>query len=152
MSKNYGLCCISNLPVFFGYNTDVACSRFSIDNVRKDITMDERQIEYLIRSLGIGATYRGYRYLTYGIQLCLKDEDYLLSVSKLLYPQIAEHYCTTSYSVERDIRTVIKVCWDRGNKTLLQKIALRPLAAKPPSGEFFDILTAHLRQKSIPVI
>ena len=51
--------------------------------------MDERQIEYLIRSLGIGATYRGYRYLSYGIQLCLKDEDYLLSVSKLLYPQIA---------------------------------------------------------------
>lgn len=114
--------------------------------------MEEQKIEYLVRSLGIGATYRGYRYLNYGIQLCLKDEDYLLSVSKLLYPQIAEHYCTTRYSVERDIRTVIKVCWDRGDKTLLQKIALRPLPAKPPSGEFFDILTAHLKQQSMSAI
>ena len=109
----------------------------------------EQKIEYLIRSLGIGATYRGYRYLSYGIQLCLENEDYLLSVSKMLYPQIAEHYYTTSYSVERDLRTVIKVCWDRGNKMLLQEIALRPLYNKPPSSEFFDILTAHIKQKSI---
>ncbi len=110
--------------------------------------MMELEIEYLIRSLGIGATYRGYRYLRYGIQLCLDDEDYLLSVSKLLYPQIAKHYGTTSYSVEKDLRTIIKVCWDRGNKQLLQEIALRPLCSRPPSGEFFDILTAHLKHKS----
>lgn len=109
----------------------------------------EQKIEYLIRSLGIGATYRGYRYLNYGIQLCLENEDYLLSVSKMLYPQIAEHFYTTSYSVERDLRTVIKVCWDRGNKKLLQEIALRPLYNKPPSSEFFYILTAHIKQKSI---
>ena len=36
--------------------------------------MHEPEIEYLIRSLGIGATYRGYEYLIYGIRLCLSDE------------------------------------------------------------------------------
>ena len=46
----------------------------------------EQKIEYLIRSLGIGATYRGYRYLSYGIKLCLENEDYLLSVSKIYGP------------------------------------------------------------------
>ena len=111
--------------------------------------MLKTDIELLIRSLGIGATYRGYRYLSYGLQLCLENEDYLLSVSKLLYPQIAEHYYTTSCSVERDIHTVIKVCWERGDQKLLQDIALRPLCNKPASGEFFDILTAHLKHKSI---
>lgn len=110
--------------------------------------MNEREIAYLIRCLGIGATYRGYRYLNYGIKLCLEDEDYLLSVSKLLYPQIAKHYHTTSYSVERDIRTVIKVCWERGNKKLLEEIALRPLHIRPSSSEFLDILTAHLSQNA----
>jgi len=75
------------------------------------------------------------------------DEDYLLSVSKLLYPQIAKNYHTTSSSVERDIRTVIRVCWERGNRRLLQEIALRPLDSQPTSSEFLDILTAHLRQK-----
>ena len=106
--------------------------------------MHEPEIEYLIRSLGIGATYRGYEYLIYGIRLCLSDENYLLFVSKYLYPDIARHYNTTSYSVERDIRTVIKVCWEHGNRPLLEKIALRPLTLKPTSGEFFDIVTAHL--------
>lgn len=109
--------------------------------------MSELEIEYLIRALGIGATYRGYRYLNYGVKLCLRDEDYLLSVSKLLYPQIAKYYHTTSSSVERDIRTVIRVCWERGNRRLLQEIALRPLDSQPTSSEFLDILTAHLRQK-----
>ena len=39
--------------------------------------MCDFSIECLIRSLGIGATYRGYRYLSYGIKLCAGDEDYL---------------------------------------------------------------------------
>lgn len=34
-----------------------------------------REIEHLIRSLGIGATYRGYKYLCYAISLCLENED-----------------------------------------------------------------------------
>lgn len=114
--------------------------------------MNELEIEYLIRSLGIGATYRGYRYLNYGIKLCLENEDYLLSVSKLLYPQIAKHYHTTSYSVERNIRTVINVCWDRGNRKLLQEIALRPMSIRPASSEFLDILTAYLRNQSVKEI
>ena len=111
--------------------------------------MSEIEIERLIRSLGIGATYRGYHYLQYGIKLCLESEDYLLSVSKSLYPQIANHYCTSSYSVERDIRTVINVCWERGNRELLRKIAMHPLENRPASSEFLDILTAHLKQKNI---
>ena len=102
--------------------------------------MHEPEIEYLIRSLGIGATYRGYAYLIYGTRLCLSDENYLLFVSKYLYPDIARHYNTTSYSVERNIRTVIKVCWEHGNKSLLEK---------PTSSEFFDIITAHLRKTAI---
>lgn len=108
--------------------------------------MNEKEIERLLRSLGIGATYRGYRYISYGIRLCLIDEDYLLSVSKLLYPQIAKYYHTTSSSVERDIRTVVKVCWERGNVNLLQEIALRPMNSRPTSGEFLDILTAYLKK------
>ena len=98
--------------------------------------MHEPEIEYLIRSLGIGATYRGYAYLIYGTRLCLSDENYLLFVSKYLYPDIARHYNTTSYSVER-------------NKSLLEKIALRPLHLKQTSSEFFDIITAHLRKTAI---
>ena len=107
------------------------------------------EIPRLIRSLGIGATYRGYRYLILAITLCLEDEDYLLGISKLLYPHIARTYQTSSSSVERDLRTVITVCWERGNRDLLQEISPCPLFAKPTTGEFLDILTNYLQQKSV---
>ncbi len=110
--------------------------------------MEMVEIERLIRSLGIGATYRGYRYLSYGVYLCLQDENYLLSVSKLLYPQIAHMYRTSSSSVERDLRTIIKVCWERGNRKRLQQIALYPLDGRPTSGEFIDILVAYMHHYS----
>lgn len=111
--------------------------------------METIEIERLIRTLGIGATYRGYRYLSSGIALCLQDENYLLSVSKLLYPQIARMYCTTSSSVERDLRTVIKVCWERGNKEYLEKMAMHTLDSRPTSGEFIDILVAYINHKNM---
>ena len=76
--------------------------------------MYTHDIDYVIRTLGVGATYRGYRYLSYGIELCLTDEEYLLAISKQLYPEIARKYKTTVGSVERDIRTVIRVCWENG--------------------------------------
>ena len=110
--------------------------------------MENRTIERLIRSLGIGATYRGYRYLCYGISLCLIDEEYLLSIIKLIYPTIAKEFNTTPSSVERDIRTVVQVCWDRGNKALLQDMALHPLHNRPTAGEFLDIVVAYLQHTS----
>ena len=47
----------------------------------------ETKIYFLLHSLGIGAKYRGFRYLAYGIALCMEDEDYLLRVSKTLDPR-----------------------------------------------------------------
>ena len=88
--------------------------------------MPDREIELLIRSLGINGTYRGYRYLCYGIKLCLEDEDYLLCISKLLYPEIARIFHTSGSSVERDIRTVIRVCWERLNLSVLTMQRMLP--------------------------
>lgn len=108
-----------------------------------------REIQHLVRSLGIGATYRGYRYLILATSLCIEDEDYLLGISKLLYPKIADYYQTSVSSVERDLRTVISVCWERGNSELLQQISLYPLTSKPSTGEFLDILTHHLSHRAL---
>ncbi|MDO4313813.1 MAG: sporulation initiation factor Spo0A C-terminal domain-containing protein [Eubacteriales bacterium] len=107
-----------------------------------------KEIQYLVRSLGIGGNYQGYRYLIYAISLCLEDEDYLLGVSKLLYPEIAQTFHTTASSVERNLRTVVSVCWERGNRKLLERISLYPLSGKPTTGEFLDIVTSYLKQNT----
>ncbi len=108
--------------------------------------MKSEEIKHLIHSLGINATYRGYRYLCYAVELAMKDEDYLLCISKWLYPEIAAKYETTVNGVERNIRTVITVCWERGNRKLLDHISAYPLTSKPSTGEFIDILITYLKQ------
>lgn len=103
----------------------------------------ETEIYFLLHSLGIGAKYRGFRYLAYGIALCMEDEDYLLRVSKTLYPKIAQTFQVSSSCVERDIRTAISVCWTRGNRDLLFSLSVHPVLTKPTNSEFFDILSSY---------
>ena len=69
-----------------------------------------------------------------------------MAVSKLLYPQIAHTFYTTSCSVEKDIRTIVKVCWERGNRDHLQQLSIYPLSKRPAVGEFLDILVVYLKQ------
>ena len=64
--------------------------------------------------------------------------------------EIARKYKATVGSVERDIRTVIRVCWENGYDQL-QSYSLRPLYVRPTAGEFFDILVAYL-SRSKPVL
>lgn len=109
------------------------------------------RIQQLIHSLGISSTYYGYRYLYYAVRLVMENEDYLLAITKLLYPTIAEKYHTNRYGVERNIRTIVNVCWERGNRDLLQTMAAYPLTDKPTTGEFIDIICTYCKQSDLPV-
>ena len=101
-------------------------------------------ISKLIRSLGIRSTLKGYRYLKYGLELCMRDEDYLLAVYKELYPDIAEYFGTTQDGVEHCIRTAVCSCWYKGNRSLLYKIAGSELLQTPTTSELIDILYHYL--------
>ncbi len=99
----------------------------------------------LIRSLGISGTYLGYYYLCTAVALVLEDHDRLLMISKILYPKIALIHKTTPACVERDIRTVINLCWNRGDRERLCQVAGFRLQRKPTNGEFIDLLAAYLQ-------
>lgn len=112
----------------------------------------ETEIYFLLHSLGIGAKYRGFHYLAYGIALCMEDEDYLLRVSKTLYPKIAQKFQVSSSCVERDIRTAISICWTRENRELLFSLSVRPVLAKPTNSEFLDIVSSNIKYyRTFPV-
>ena len=111
--------------------------------------MDMEGIELLIHELEIHSTYHGYRYLQYAVSLALQDEDYLLAITKSMYPAIAERFHASVSSIERNIRTVITVCWERGNKKLLKQMTPYPLLDKPTTGEFLDILVTYCKQKGM---
>lgn len=98
-----------------------------------------------VRALGINATYLGYRYLIEGVRLAMEQEDILLSVCSKLYPTIASQFNSTPDNVERNLRTVISLCWERGNRSFLQDIFPYPLTAKPSVSEMIDVLSGYCR-------
>ncbi len=102
------------------------------------------ETKLLIHKLGISSKYAGFDMLIYAVNLTCENEDMLKSITKKLYPQIAKHFNTSSLCVERNIRTVINVCWEKGNRELLNEIAGYPLKEKPSVSEFIDIIATHL--------
>lgn len=63
--------------------------------------------------MGIPAHIKGYMYLRTAIMKTYDNIDILGQVTKVLYPEIARNYNTTSSRVERAIRHAIEVAWNR---------------------------------------
>lgn len=72
--------------------------------------------------MGMPAHLRGYHYLREAICLSIENMELVGSVTKLLYPEIAKMYQTTNVKVERAIRSVIEVGWERGSEDLFEEI------------------------------
>ncbi|MBE6948774.1 MAG: hypothetical protein E7456_02895 [Ruminococcaceae bacterium] len=106
-----------------------------------------KEIDNLLRRLGIGSNYYGFQITAAAVELVLKDLDRLLFVTKELYPDVAEKCNCSVYSVERNIRTVARVAWNR-NPELLISLAQYPMSVPPSASQFIDILAAHLARNA----
>lgn len=103
----------------------------------------KKQITDLLLNLGATPNYTGFYYLVKAILLCIEDGKRLLAITKTLYPDTAEYFSVSSYSVERNIRTVINVIW-KHNPVLLEKIAGYKLSRKPTTGQFLSIISFYI--------
>ena len=85
---------------------------------------DEKKsrVTRIMLELGMPAHLRGYHYLREAVCLSADNMELVGSVTKLLYPEIAKMYHTTIEKVERAIRSVIEVGWERGNEELYEEI------------------------------
>ncbi len=105
-------------------------------------TLDER-ISNIFVSVGIPAHIKGYQFLREGIKLAVDNPPIINSITKILYPTIAEKFDTTSSKVERAIRHAIEVAWNRGkieNINSLFGIKVYSSQEKPTNGEFIALL------------
>ena len=84
---------------------------------------DEKKsrVTRIMLELGMPAHLRGYHYLREAVCLSADNMELVGSVTKLLYPEIAKTYHTTIEKVERAIRSVIEVGWERGNEELYEE-------------------------------
>ena len=103
----------------------------------------EEKITNIFITVGIPAHIKGYQFLREAIKMAIDSPDIINSITKKLYPQIAEKFETSASKVERAIRHAIEVAWNRGkieNINTLFGVKVYSNNEKPTNGEFIALV------------
>ncbi len=103
----------------------------------------EEKITNIFITVGIPAHIKGYQFLREAIKMAIDNPDIINSITKKLYPSIAEKFETSSSKVERAIRHAIEVAWNRGkieNINALFGVKVYSNNEKPTNGEFIALV------------
>ena len=146
------------IPFDFNYFMDVIKRVFSDETKINETHVNEtekiqkvkieNEITEILHEVGIPAHIKGYMYLRTAIMKTYDNIDILGQVTKVLYPEIARNYNTTSSRVERAIRHAIEVAWNRGNTEAIDDIFGYTVSAsksKPTNSEFIAMIADKLR-------
>ena len=101
-----------------------------------------------IHEIGVPAHIKGYQYLRDSIMMAVCDMDILNSITKQLYPSIAQKFDTTPSRVERAIRHAIEVAWGRGNMDTIDALfgyTIHAGKGKPTNSEFIALIADKIR-------
>lgn len=103
----------------------------------------EEKITNIFITVGIPAHIKGYQFLREAIKLAIAKPEIINSITKKLYPTIAEKYSTSASKVERAIRHAIEVAWNRGKIENINNVfGLKIYSSneKPTNGEFIALV------------
>ena len=103
----------------------------------------EEKISNIFITVGIPAHIKGYQFLREAIKISIEKPEMINSITKKLYPSIAEKFTTSSSKVERAIRHAIEVAWNRGrieNINNIFGIKVYGQNDKPTNGEFIALV------------
>lgn len=109
---------------------------------------DECTVTEILHQIGVPAHIKGYQFLRDAILMTMDDNEYINSVTKRLYPEIARRNSTTASRVERAIRHAIEVAWDRGDVDTLNSYfgyTIHNLRGKPTNSEFIAMIADKMR-------
>ncbi|WP_017727027.1 sporulation transcription factor Spo0A [Halalkalibacterium ligniniphilum] len=128
----------SSSSFMFSQPTKTSSNTFNLD----------ASITNIIHEIGVPAHIKGYMYLREAITMVYNDIELLGSITKVLYPDIAKKFNTTSSRVERAIRHAIEVAWSRGNIDSISSLfgyTVSVSKAKPTNSEFIAMVADKLR-------
>ena len=100
-----------------------------------------------LREMGVPANIRGYEYMSEAINMVVADRSAIHSLTKTLYPAIAERFQTTPSRVERAMRHSVEVAWSRGDLEAIHKRFGYTISAnkgRPTVGEFVAIAAEYV--------
>lgn len=122
----------------------------AIGRTKKELHIvdDEYVVTEILHQIGVPAHIKGYQFLRDAILMTMEDSEYINSVTKRLYPEIAKRNGTTASRVERAIRHAIEVAWDRGDVDTLNGYfgyTIHNLRGKPTNSEFIAMIADKMR-------
>ena len=124
---------------------DTACDYHATSPAIK--SLDEILSE-IILCVGIPGSIKGYTFLKVAVKETLKTPQMIRSITKQLYPTIAEIFKTSSSKVERAIRHAIDVGYQKGkiqNINSYFDVKIYDPLEKPSNGEFIALIVDKLQ-------
>lgn len=88
----------------------------------REACLSELDASRALREMGIPSNLNGYVYLRDAIMLVLGQGDMLSSITRVVYPSIADKHNTTAPRVERSMRHAIEIAWTRGDIDTLNDV------------------------------
>lgn len=117
-------------------------SQSTLNQKSKNRLLDEK-ISNIFITVGIPAHIKGYQFLREAIKMAIETPEIINSITKKLYPAIADKFETSASKVERAIRHAIEVAWNRGKIENINSIfGLKVYTSneKPTNGEFIALV------------
>lgn len=113
----------------------------------RDTTKLDKKLVDILLSVGISANLQGYHYLKESIKLVMENPYYIGSITKVMYPTVANRFDTTATRVERAIRHALEVAYSKGKITNLNRIFglnIFDKNEKPTNSEFVALVADRL--------
>ena len=104
--------------------------------------------EQLLRMLGATGKLKGFYQAVYMIEQVSKNPAAAALITKRLYPETSKRFDASPSTVERNLRTIIRTCWNWPDHTLLEEAAGTHLYRQPTNRDFLDMTAAYLRRQS----
>ena len=115
----------------------------------KNPSLTDVYINRILKALDMPAHLKGYRYIYFAVKLVINNPDYINSITKKLYPEIANEFETTASRVERAVRTAIETVWRRAPMDVIEKYFPYYAASytKPSNSEFIAYIADTVRNE-----
>ena len=114
----------------------------SLDYNREE--MDE--IFLVLHQLGLSSNYLGFYQMSWAVWQAMKEPERLLMVTKAVYPDVARQFRASWESVERNLRTAVRIIWD-AQTPLLREILGEGRWERPSTARFLAILTDYMKNR-----
>ena len=137
-----------NTELNYNNNESMCYTKTTINSSASSVTPIEVRATNIIHDVGVPAHIKGYQYIREAIILAVDNEDIINSITKTLYPTLAQKFSTTPSRVERAIRHAIEVAWNRGQIEMHDKIfgyTVNSNKGKPTNSEFIAMIADRLR-------